>query len=275
MSIREELVTTYVGPNVSHRIFRTGIANAKAVAYILVKEKSKVLREFLAETEEAKKLSSDGKYAIGLAGGGTKTTMQIGICLTGDEVDIVSAEPGGFSAQALGLVYREVYRSFETYLIELFEEIARQDKRVLYSDKQISHEDALRVDSQEELLQNIIEKRKRAFTRGSLSDLEKQFNSMGLPVIPLKEPPSMEEQEAVLANLRTASAIRNVIEHNDGFVDAEFLSKIPGTSFQLGEKIVVSLLLLGEAFSSVQWAADQINKRAIEKFKIADVSTPA
>lgn len=201
MNEKADLVTTYVGPNVSHQTFRAAIANAKAVAYILVKDKSKVLREFLEDTEETKKSSGTGQHAIGIAGGGTNTTMQIGVHLTGDEVEIISAEPGGFAAQALGLVYREVYRSFETYLIDLFEEIARKDKRVLFSDKQISHEDALQANSQEDLLQFIIEKRKRSFTRGSLTDLEKQFDSMGLPLIAFEELPPIEEQNAVLAHL--------------------------------------------------------------------------
>ena len=57
----------------------------------------------------------------------TTTTTQLAIHITINEADLIAAEPGGFVSQALALVYREVYRVFETFLIDLFEEIALRD----------------------------------------------------------------------------------------------------------------------------------------------------
>ena len=108
------LVTTYVGPNASHRVFRTHLANAKALAFVLAQHDSTVLRGFLDHAEAARRKSPDGNFPIGMAGGGsTTTTVQLAIHVTATEARLIEDEPGGFQSQALGLVYREVQRIFE------------------------------------------------------------------------------------------------------------------------------------------------------------------
>jgi hypothetical protein len=41
------LVIAYVGPNAAHRSLRAALANAKALAFVLIEENSAVLRSFL------------------------------------------------------------------------------------------------------------------------------------------------------------------------------------------------------------------------------------
>ena len=65
------------------------------------------------------------------------------IHLTGNEIELINSGPGGFISQAFGLVYREVSRVFETYLVDLFEEIATRKKEVLYSGQTLTHQEAL------------------------------------------------------------------------------------------------------------------------------------
>jgi hypothetical protein len=156
--------------------------------------------------------------------------LQLAGHLTGAEIDLIAGASGGFISLALGLVYREVYRAFETYLVALFQEIGFRDKRVLFSNRTLSHEDALRPSSQEELQRFIIEKRKMELSRGGLKDFEKLFEDLGIPIVPMVEPPPLAQQESVLARLRAASVIRNVIEHNNGMVNAEFLKAVSATS---------------------------------------------
>ncbi|MBI1424124.1 MAG: hypothetical protein GC149_11700 [Gammaproteobacteria bacterium] len=220
------------------------------------------------QTDAIKKSSPDGRFAIGVAGRVTANTLQCAVHLTGNEIDLISSEPGGFLAQAFGLIYREVYRSFETYLVELFGEIARRDKRILFSNHQITHEDALKHDSPETLQSFVLERRKAKLTRIGLSGLESTFENIGLPLVPMVEPPSVSEQQSVLLRLQTASAIRNVIEHNSGIINEEFLKLIPGTSYKLGEHIIISTPELGDAISAIEWASDNLNRRAVEKYKI-------
>jgi hypothetical protein len=265
------LLTAYVGPNAAHRELRTALANAKAIAYILIDGDAKVLKAFLEQAEEIKRQAKGADYAFGVGGRATATTLQMSVHLTGGEIDLIAGARGGFISLTLGLVYREVYRAFETYLVALFQEIGLRDKRILFSNRNLSHEEALRPASQDELHRLIIEKRKIELTRGGLKGFEEFFEGLGLPIVPMIEPPSLAQQESVLARLRAASAIRNVIEHNNGIVDAEFLKAVPGQSYKLGDRVVINTPELGDAISAVEWAADELNRRAMAKF----FATPA
>ena len=123
-----EMMSAYVGANASHRSFRAGLANAKAVAYILAFDHNKALRTFLGVADDARRRAGGGDYALGMVGRATANTVQMAVHLTGNEIDLINAEPGGFASQAIGLVYREVCRIFETFLIDLFGEIATRRK---------------------------------------------------------------------------------------------------------------------------------------------------
>jgi hypothetical protein len=150
----DRLVFPYIGPNASHRTFRVGLAHTKALAFILARGDSRVLPDFLTYVDEQRKSFASGNFVIGVCGGPNTTTVRLGIAISGREIDLIQAEQGGFTGQALGLIYREVHRIFETYLIDLFEEIATRDKRVLFSNQKISHEEVLRADPAD--LQRII-----------------------------------------------------------------------------------------------------------------------
>lgn len=267
------LVIAYVGPNVAHRSLRTALANAKALAFVLVEKNSAVLRNFLMQAEEAKRQSPDGNFALGMAGGrSTTTTVQLAIHLTGTETALIDAEPGGFVSQALGLVYREVHRVFETYLIDLFDEIAVREKRVLYSSLKISHEDALRASDPAQLQRFIIDQRKAELTRAGFDGLEKTFVGIGLPIVSISDSPKRAEHEDVRRRLILLSAIRNVIEHNRSVVNREFLNLVPDSPYALGDRIAISVTELGDALSAVEWAGDDLNRRAVAKFAIGGPS---
>jgi hypothetical protein len=256
------LVVTYVGPNAAHRNLRTALANAKALAFVLLERDSAVLKSFLAQAEEAKLRSRDGNYAIGMVGRATTTTVQAAIYLTGTQIALIESEPGGFVAQALGLVYREIYRVFESYLIDLFEEIALLEKRVLFSNQKISHEDALRAADPAELQRLILERRKADLTRVGFDGLEKTFAAIGLPIVPVSE----SQQEDVRRHLILLSAIRNVMEHNRSIVNQEFLALVANSPYGIGQQIAISVTELGDALSAVEWTADDLNQRAVAKF---------
>ncbi|MEW6211676.1 MAG: hypothetical protein AB1631_25175 [Acidobacteriota bacterium] len=262
------LTITYIGHNASHRNFRASLANAKALAYVLADNNSMVLRGFLDRVEEAKRRSPDGSFAIGLTGGrSTTTNVQLAIHITGTEVALIDSELGGFVPQALALVYREVHRVFETYLVDLFEEIAKQDKRVLFSNQKITHEVALGAANSVELQQIIIDERKAELTRAGFFGLEKVFNGMGLPIVPMSDPP-LSEQVDIRQRLILLSAIRNLIEHNRSEVNREFENLAPTLGYIVGDRIAITVTELGDALSAVEWTADDLNRRAIEKFGI-------
>jgi hypothetical protein len=263
------LTAAYVGPNPAHLRFRTAIANAKTLGYVLASEDAKVLRSFLDAAETVRSKSPDGTFAIGVAGGGSRTTMQLGIHITGSEIDLIAGEPGGFVSQALGLVYREAYRIFETFVIDLFEEIALRDRRILFSGHTITHEDALRPGTPLELQRLIIARRKTELTRVGLGKLEKLFRGFGLPIVPMVEPPPIAQQQGIQRRLHLLSASRNVIEHNRSEVNDEFIALVPDSKYSVGDRITITTSELGEALSAVEWTADQLNVRALARSEVA------
>jgi hypothetical protein len=266
-----ELTTAYVGRNAAHKVFRTELANAKALAYILAKKESAVLRAFLDEAEEAKKAAADGLFALGIAGSrSTTTTVQVGVLLKGNEIELVNASPGGFSSQTLGLVYREVSRAFETYLVDLFVEIAIRKKEVLYSNqKQLTPQEALEPGSPSVIHRLLIEKRKSELTRIGFTGLEETYEKkLNLPIVPSTGPEPAGERDDVRRRLVLMNAVRNVIEHNSSVVNADFLRLVPDSNWREGESIVITFTELGDALAAVEWAADNLNKRAIAKFAV-------
>ncbi len=186
--------------------------------------------------------------------------------MTGTEISLVDAELGGFVSQALGLVYREIHRVFETYLVDVFDDIATQDKRILFSSQKITHEDALRAASPADLQRLITEERKAELTRAGFAGLEKTFEKIGLPIVPMLEPPPRAEQEDIRRRLVLLSAIRNLIEHNRSVVNREFMELVPDSGYALGDRVEVTVTELGDALSAVEWTADGINQRAMKKF---------
>ena len=98
--------------------------------------------------------------------------------------------------------------------------------------------------------------------------LEKSFEAMNLPIVP----ETGSEPADVLADVRNRlllmNAIRNVIEHNRSVVNSDFLRLIPDSTWTSGQQITLSEAELGDAFSAVEWTADDLNRRATEKFAV-------
>jgi hypothetical protein len=267
------LVYAYIGPNGAHRNFRVAISNAKALSYVLARNNAAVLSELLKQADEARQRSRDGHFALGMAGGrSTTTSVQMAIHLTGNEIALIEAEPGGFKAQALGLVYREVYRVFETFLVDLFGEVARTDKRILYSSQKLTHEEALRAGTPAVLHDVILERRKAELTRGGLAHLERTFKDIGLPLMG-QEPLNAEQQHA-RARLVFLSAARNVIEHNRSVVNDEFIALVPDAEYERGQTLIITTTTLGDALSAAESVADGLNRRAVGKFGLCTEEEP-
>ena len=76
------------------------------------------------------------------------------------------------------------------------------------------------------------------------------------------------EQESARHRLLFLSAGRNIIEHNRSIVNDEFRALIPDAPFEKGQRIVITGTELGDALSAVEWTADTLNRRAVEKFGI-------
>jgi hypothetical protein len=96
--------------------------------------------------------------------------------------------------------------------------------------------------------------------------LEKAYEKINLPVVPSAGMEPAPEREDVRRRLVLMNAVRNVIEHNRSVVNAEFLQLVPNSPWPAGHGIVVTVTELGDALSAVEWAGDNLNKRAVDKF---------
>ncbi|HLN26224.1 MAG TPA: hypothetical protein VK395_00610 [Gemmataceae bacterium] len=263
------LMVAYLGPNAAHREFRTALANAKALAFILAEDNTAVLRAFLDKAEQTKSKAGGPGYALGMAGGrSTTTTVQLAVHLTGNEIDLINAVPGGFISQALGLVYREVSRAFETYLVDLFGEIATRKKQVLFSGQTLTHQEALEAAGPAEIHRLVIERRKAELTRVGFAGLQKTYDNLNLPIVPTTGPEPAAESDDVRRRLVLMNAIRNVIEHNRAVVNADFLRLVPDSPWAEGQIIAITVTELGDALSAVEWAGNSLNGRAVDKYGI-------
>lgn len=63
-------------------------------------------------------------------------------------------------------------------------------------------------------------------------------------------------------------AARNIMEHKSAVINGEFLNGVSGTTYALGQTFVASSVELSDALSAVEYTADNLNKRAVEKFKL-------
>lgn len=260
---------TYVGTNGAHRRFVSALANAKALAFVLTEGDAEVLRRFLELAEGARAKSRDGSFALGKVGGrSTTTTVQMAILVTGTELDLITGAPGGFGAQALALVFRELHRAFENYVVELFDEIAIKERRILFSAKTLTHEQALSAPDGHALHRLVIEQRKSELTRMKFEDIEKAFGAFGLPLVAAHVGGSEGEQADVRQRLVVMEALRNVLEHNGGEINDEFLARVRDSPWPRGHRVVVTLTEFGDAASATQWAAEHLNRRAVIKFGI-------
>ncbi len=154
-------------------------------------------------------------------------------------------------------------------MVDLFEEIANCEKRVLYTANKITHEDALRAKDPLELQRHIIEDRKGELTRAGFVGIEKVFEKFGLPVLPeAKLSDQSEARDQIRESLLWMSALRNLIEHNRWIVNREFFTQFPDSGLKVGDCIDITLSDICEAIGVVEWTADNLNDRAVEKFKI-------
>ena len=104
-----------------------------------------------------------------------------------------------------------------------------------------------------------MKKRKSELTRTGFRGLEKTFQGIGLPIVPMEEPPPLAEQEDVHRRLALLSAIRNIIEHNRSVANAEFVALVPDCGYQIGDPVSITVTELGYALSAVEFAADSLN----------------
>lgn len=264
------LMEVYIGPNPAHRVFRENLANAKALGFLLAEENPPMYQLLVDRAAKARSQSPDGRFAIGRPGRATKTSVQLAISLGGNEIDLI-AKGGGFRPQLFALVFREAYRTFESFLVDLFVEIVTAEPRLLKSRRKISHEEVLRASEGSGVISALVDARVMELTHGGLSEMEATYDGWKLPLYEDTSRVRGDEMKTVARRIRQASEIRNVLEHNSGVVNAKFLERSPDSSYTLGDRVTIGTAELGDLLTGASIVADHLNQRAVAKF---DLSSP-
>jgi hypothetical protein len=185
-----------------------------------------------------------------------------------NEANLVVADYDSLESQFYALMYVDLQRILESFLLDLYAEIARTDQRVLMSNKTVTFEEVLKTTNMVELL---LEKQMIALSHSDREGFEKQFQDMSLPIVRLADRPQ-DEQAFLVEEFSLLWAVRNLLQHNHGVVNGLFLKKLPGSSYKLGDRLVIDIPKLGRAFAAAGSIGDDLNQRAVEKYGLAYIS---
>lgn len=204
-------------------------------------------REGRPETED---------FGLSVVTKGTSRTQFKALTVTRNDIDMFLEDDDRSLAHMYGKLYTDIHRVFTEFTLNLFDEIASIEPRVLltnYANRKLSFREALEADS---ALEAVILSTPTTLSHGSLADRTKAFEQLGLP---------FRKDQGLLNSLHLMEATRNVIEHNDGRVNELFVART-GSSIPLGEMVPLDPEILTAAFGTVEWIGDDLNVRAVEKF---------
>lgn len=267
MAIDSSLYDGYIGPNSAHRAFKREIVNAKVLFFQIQGNRQQLRASFEEKISDARK-KTPGSFAIGMVTEVFSRTQFRTLNIPHNEANLVVADYDSLEGQFYALMYVDLQRILESFLLDLYAEIARTDQRVLMSNKTVTFEEVLKTNNMVELL---LEKQMIALSHSDREGFEKQFQDMSLPIIRLADRPQ-DEQAFLVEEFSLLWAVRNLLQHNHGVVNGLFLKKLPGSSYKLGDRLVIDIPKLGRAFAAAESIGDDLNQRAIVKYGLAYIS---
>lgn len=95
--------------------------------------------------------------------------------------------------------------------------------------------------------------------------MRKAYESLDIVFFPSFEQPSYYTKLIELTIVKMV-ATRNILEHNRGIVDKAYLLTTNDSSFQLGDRVSLTLSDLAEAIWAVDIVATLLNCQVVEKF---------
>lgn len=255
---------SYFGLNLAHQKFKRQIINEKIFYYMVAGGKEELIKYFEERVDEAKRQTDKMRFALGLITKAISNTQFRAIMIPASEVELVLHDYNDFFLQVWRKVYVECQRIFETFLIELYGEIARKEPRVLHSEKQVSSSRILEAYNNGDVIGELIAVQQKSLSEGGLLSIEAAFADMKLPLIPSNR----ESSQELDTRLKLLWAARNIIVHNDGLVDKKFIKICSGSGLKVGDTMNITSEEICDAFALTQFLADDINNRAVAKYHI-------
>ena len=219
---------TYRGPNRSHLKFRDRYGYLNALYYLVVS-----CRENL-ESRLRNDLQKPG-VAFGVVTHGISRTQFQGVFVHKTDAQKMAEDFSGFISIFQCQTIVSAYRALATYFSEFFLELA-DAALVKLSDGQV-----------------------RRLREGFMSTkkLGELYNGIGIPITSTNH----EDRQ-----LRALVATRNVIEHNDGLINDEYLRLTDISGLSVGDLAPAGYKEVGEALAIAEWLADSVNKRGLSQW---------
>jgi len=173
MAIDSSLYDGYIGPNSAHRAFKQEIVNAKVLFFQIQGNRQQLRASFEEKISDARK-KTPGSFAIGMVTEVFSRTQFRTLNIPNNEANLVVADYDSLEGQFYALVYVDLQRILESFLLDLYAEIARTDQRVLMSNKTVTFEEVLKTNNMVELL---LEKQMIALSHSDREGLKSSFKA--------------------------------------------------------------------------------------------------
>ena len=264
MAVDPTLIQGYIGSNRAHLAFKREIVAAK------------VRFMHAGEAHAAMELAFRNLMTDAPGGGGQpvavgRVTEVLGptqvrlLNIPRDEAKLITGDFATLDAQLHSLMYCDLQRVLESYLLDLVSDVALTDSRVLMSNRTITWQEALAAPSIVELL---LEKHLLGLSHSNRQGLQDAFDRMGLPIIPAPGSLPEDERGFLEVQFRLLWGLRNLVQHNHAIMSEDALVMMPECGYAVGERVVIDTIRLGRAFAAVEGIADQLNQRAVAKYSL-------
>lgn len=254
----------YIGANAAHRAFKREIVNAKVLFFQIRGNREKLKGSFEEKINDARK-KAPGSFSIGMVTEVFSQTQFRALNIPHNEADFLAQDYDSLETQFNALLYIDLQRILESFLLDLYAEIARKDHRVLTSNRTVTFKEVLNTANLVDLL---LEKQLISLSHSDREGFEKQFHDIGLPIIRVADSPP-EAREFLVQEFCLLWGVRNVLQHNHGVVNALFLKKLPNSGYKLGDQVAIDVPKLGRAFAAVESIGDDLNQRAMVKYGLS------
>lgn len=182
------------------------------------------------------------------------------------DIDLMRHKIGDFKSQTYALLFTEVYRLFESYLLDFYVEIACATPRILISSETMMYKDIVKAGTYESIISKLAAEKRKKLSDGGYAKIRDSYESIGLDFIPNLAMDSLDYRDDLEKTLLNLTALRNIIEHNRSIVDDKFLNIVKHTNYSSGDRVNIKVGDINEAAWAVDCVATLLNASAAAKF---------
>jgi len=235
------MTEAYIGLNKAHQQFVQKMTNEKVFVYLIMENKDSLFASFQEKIDDARQRSikmGSCEFSIGIITKVISPTQLKGITIRPNESTLIVEDFAQFESQVYGKAFAEIHRIFVDYQIDLYREIVQKCPSM--------------------------QERDNLSYKGPRQDA---FEEIGLRILPGKDIGGSTSKD-LETRLHALECTRHLIEHSSGIVDERFLKLNPGTPLSIGQRIPVGPEQIGEAIALIETLAEDLNKRAVQKYHL-------